>query len=180
MNKTKIPKPKSPAKYAADLYREGSFGSETITALGDHQSHIAKLLAELEEKKIDPHEVRMIKSATDSLMDQFEEHHIELQHEINQVLESFRLGLMTPEQLANILADHKKTEYALRAAEHLKTHLDTQYELLVDLIDTVESGSALDRTAVDSMLTGMNIMMDSVNSISKVMDLPATIRFQVF
>lgn len=146
-----------------------NYGAETMTKLDDYTGNISALLNSLEEKGIDPEEVHLIKLTTSSLLDMFEDNQNITQSELEGILRSIKNGTLSVKQIKNMKVDHEKSEYALRIGLQVQSLLDKQFESMAMLVQAVESGGVVNAEDINGMFKEMNVLMNSVNSLTKVM-----------
>ena len=146
-----------------------NYGSETMTKLDDYTGNISALLSSLEEKNLNADEVHLIKLTTSSLLGMFEDNQSIAQSELEDILKSIKAGSLSVNQIKNMKSDNEKSEYALRTALKVQSLLDKQFESMAMLVEAVESGGQVNVEDINGMFKEMNVLMNSVNSITKVM-----------
>ena len=139
-------------------------------------SRIQQLLAKLEGTNTDAQkeELLAMKDSMDFLMGVYFEQHLDLDSEMNGLLDNLRRGLATQEELESMLkADQSRSGFVLKMAGSLKIQLENVFELFGSVLDSVYKGGAFPIDAVNHLYSDMNIVMDSVDFISKVVSTPA-------
>lgn len=135
---------------------------------------ISTLMADLEEKEMSKSEVDFLKASVDDLMTQSSEHRIHMYADLSTILESIKNGLMTPEQLENLIrTEHDRSKFILHAASVIKQHLVFISDNFQKLIPVPDSNVAVTEGSVKAHVTELNLIMDQVETITKVVSTPA-------
>jgi predicted transcriptional regulator len=101
-------------------------------------------------------------------------HQMDLLGDLTAVVESFKAGLMSPEQLEMMVrAEQDRSEMIMGLAGRVGEHLKDLFKMIDELIDSVEAGEAVAIEGLGgSMRSQMNLVFESVDSISRIMSTP--------
>lgn len=140
--------------------------------LEEAHSHIASLLEKLDAGSLgDEHnEVGNMMVTMEGMLGQFSENQYELQHEINDILESSRHGLLTHDKLSEMITmEQTRTHYLANIVGSLRFQIEKLYRVLSETANNpdLDPAEALEKAASD-----ISMMMHSVDSLSKVIVSP--------
>eukprot|EP01035_Chromulina_nebulosa_P018240 gene18240-23912_t len=160
-------------KKISDSQLKGS--TEDLTLAAEETSiRIKSLLAKLEGGDSQNSELLAMKDSMDILMGTYFESHMDLDTEMNSLLENLRKGLISNEELEQMLkADQNRSGFVLRMAGSLKGQLESLFDEFRSLLDNAYKGNPYPKDQVNTLYTDMNTVLDSVDFISRVVSTPA-------
>lgn len=139
--------------------------------LEESQTFIAELLHKLDVDKAvdDAMEVKFMISNMEGILGQFSETSYELQHEINDILESSKQGLLTHDKLSEMIAmEQTRSNCVNGIVNSLKVQIENLYNIITEAMNNPDDdGSAMNQLQMD-----MGMMMKSVDSLTTVITSP--------
>lgn len=152
--------------------------NQTInTKLEQSQARVAGLLAKLEDRtgSFDSKEVAFMQANITDLMGRFEDSTTDMQHEINDILESFTKGTLTPEELRMMINGEKERgAYATTMMEEINSQLENMFSFVANYLNDVERGKPLPNDSFKSLYQELDFTMDKIHSVKKVIHTPST------
>lgn len=139
--------------------------------LEESQTFIAELLHKLDVDKAvdDAMEVKFMITNMEGILGQFSETSYELQHEINDILESSKQGLLTHDKLSEMIAmEQTRSNCVNGIVNSLKVQIENLYNIITEAMNNPDDdGSAMNQLQMD-----MGLMMKSVDSLTTVITSP--------
>jgi len=138
------------------------------------QDHILELIGNLEEKKIDDAAVIELKEKVDRLFGETFKDMTTLQHDLKDILISFKSGRLTTDQFERmIMSEAERSGFLVAMADKLNQKLERLFEMMTTIIDAIEGGDEVADTKISTLFLDMSNVMESVRSISKVITSPS-------
>lgn len=139
---------------------------ENITSLLDHLHQDSSLQDNAEYTRIQQNMKFLFNTVTS--------HQMDLLGDLHSVVESFKAGLMSPEQLEMMIkVEQDRSEMILGLASRIGDHLQELFTMIEQIIDHVETGSPLPSEGLGAPLRSqMNLVFESVDSISRIINTP--------
>jgi hypothetical protein len=153
-----------------------SYSPTQTQSLNTAFRHISTLLADLEEKDADAEDVNInaLHANIDNLINKVSDRQFDLLGDLTSIIESFRDGHMTPHQLESmIIAEQKRSAFILRLSGHIGTHMTQMFDIFSSIIEHLENGDELPNNFMKTMSQKMAWMFDQVESITRVISVPA-------
>jgi hypothetical protein len=143
-------------------------------ALEESLQNTTKLLESLDKNNRfeDVGEYNYLLTGMEGLIGQFSENHYELHHEIKEIMESSRMGLLTHEKLVEMVtAEQLRSQYLSNIVGSLKDQIENLFTTILSAVDTRNGGDPED--LIDKVSNNVNLMWKSVESMSKVISSPS-------
>jgi hypothetical protein len=150
--------------------------NKTFNDMDEAQGHILELIGNLSEdkNKIDDATIRDLKEKVDQLFGETFKDMTTLQHDLKDILISFKTGRLTSDQFERmIMSEAERSGFLVAMAEKLNEKLESLFEMMATIIDAIEGGDEISDTKISSLFLDMGNVMDSVRSISKVIATPS-------
>ena len=149
--------------------------NNTFNDMDEAQGHILELIGNLEDKgKIDDATIRDLKEKVDYLFGETFKDMTTIQHDLKDVLISFKSGRLTSDQFERlIMSEAERSGFLAAMAEKLNEKLESLFEMMATIIDAIEGGDEISDTKISSLFLDMGNVMDSVRSLSKVITTPS-------
>ncbi|RYG92456.1 hypothetical protein EON65_59185, partial [archaeon] len=138
------------------------------------QNQIAKLIDQLDKgnRLEESIEVSFLITSMESLLDKFSDNQYELQHEIQDILESSRQGLLTHEKLSEMIATEQiRSKYLTGIVGSLKFQIESLFNVLNNKDGTLDDTDS--SLIMDKVHENVNLLWKSVDSLSKIIVSPA-------
>lgn len=135
---------------------------------------VSNLLADLDDREVNNLEqVNFLRGSVDDLLTQFSDNHTDLLMDLTSILDSFKMGIMTPDQLeAMIRAEQDRSTFILKMASMIKAHIEYLFQNIQRVLEFAENGTPLPIGSISSMAAEMNLVLDSVDSIHRIINTP--------
>jgi hypothetical protein len=148
----------------------------TITLnIYESQNNINHLLSELESNHLQNanREMAYVQANITDLMGKFQDSQTDLRGDLMDVLESFQKGTMSTEELGALLQGEKERgSLSIKLVEEIQSNLEDVIAFVAHFVHDVEQGKPLPKQSFKSLFQELDIVSDSVNSISKVVRTP--------
>lgn len=186
--------PKRPLDPATEVIHRSDSGTLTY-ADGHRRKHnlentlenISSLLDNLHGDNADDNngEYNRIQQNMKFLFSTVASHQMDLLGDLSSVIESFKAGLMSPEQLEMMIkAEQDRSEMILGLAGRVGDHLQDLFKMIEAILEHVETGSPLPVGGLSglggSVRSQMNLLFESVDSISRIINTPPANLQQTF
>lgn len=138
------------------------------------QNRILNLIATLEDDDVNhAGEFQTLKDNIDNLMGNYFDGHLDLETAMHSIIDSFKQGLISQTQLESMLrADNERSGIILKVANALKQQLNSLFVSFGGILEKKQSNEQLDISDLDSFREGMTKVLQSVDSISRVVTVP--------
>lgn len=136
--------------------------------------NISTLLANLEEKDIDNVEVKRLHESVGTLMSRVSDRQLDLLGDLTAILATFTDGRMTPGQLeAMIVTEQERSAFILDLSTTIGSHIGQLFQMIESIFSRIEMGKAISKDSMKSVSRKMNVVSESVDSISRIINTPA-------
>lgn len=149
----------------------------TITLnIYESQNNINHLLSELESHHLNNsnREIAYVQANITDLMGKFQDSQTDLRGDLMDVLESFQKGTMSADELQSLLQGEKERgSLSLKLVEEIQSNLEDVIAFVAHFVHDVEQGKPLPKQSFKSLFQELDLVSDTVNSISKVVRTPS-------
>jgi hypothetical protein len=148
---------------------------KNIDRLEESQNNITVLLERLDrDTRTESTEVGQLITGMEGILGQFSDNHFELQHEIEDLLESSRRGMLSHEKLTEMVnAEQVRTQYLSSIVNSLKSQIEGLFnKLQTEDEEEDEYGEDEPIDVVDKVTDDVNLLWKSVDSLSKLISSP--------
>lgn len=150
-------------------------GHRRKPSLASTFENISVLIADLESRdEADGAEFDFLHSNVDKLLNKVSGRQLDLLGDLNGVVESFRKGFMTPEQLETMIrAEQERSQYILNLSTIIGGHMSDLCNLVESMLSSSENGVPVSKSVVHNVNTTMTVMSEVVDSIPRLVNTPA-------
>lgn len=157
------------------------FGEENADSLYNTRGQLeeslfntAKLLETLDKNNRlqDVEEYNFLLTGMEGLIGQFSDNHHDLHHEIQEIMESSRMGLLTHEKLVEMVsAEQIRSQYLSNIVGSLRDQIENLFTTIMSSAEEQDNGDP--EELLDKVSSNVNLMWKSVESMSKVIASPS-------
>jgi hypothetical protein len=163
---------------AMSTTRKGQWKRQNTITLNiyESQNNINHLLSELEQNHTQNanREMAYVQANITDLMGKFQDSQQDLRGDLMDVLESFQKGTMSADELAALLQGEKERgSLSIKLVEEIQSNLEDVIQFVAHFVHDVEQGKPLPKQSFKSLFQELDIVSDSVNTISKVVRTPS-------
>jgi hypothetical protein len=158
--------------------RKGQWKRQNTITLNiyESQNNINHLLSELEQHHAQNgnREMAYVQANITDLMGKFQDSQHDLRGDLMDVLESFQKGTMSADELAALLQGEKERgSLSIKLVEEIQSNLEDVIQFVAHFVHDVEQGKPLPKQSFKSLFQELDLVSDSVNSMSKVVRTPS-------
>lgn len=134
------------------------------------EENIRRLMESLEEENdTRTDELANCQTKVDKLFGKLNENHTELTSDVKEMLDNFRAGRVSPDELEKLLVgEREKVSYSLHLADNAKKSLDDVMSFVQHFVHDVERGKPVPKDSFTSLYNELDTIAESMNSMAKV------------